>query len=929
MSYTFHLGDDRTIEVGNMQSNGRGNSSKAIQILKVTPDDTSNFSTGITSITIKGNHTDLFKLNYSLKLNRPDGTSEIIKVDDGKTKDTNTVLAKYVGGYTIIPTKTTSITPSFTIDKKTGNNVIVRHPTQIPATALRSGKQLSSGNKKFGILNSVYVNSFRVSDITETTITVDASSDITALLPRNAVIHLQGTRGFALDLDYTTTRAEWNAEGKIVFTLADSNRLVFDDKLDVLTTYSKVVLQEHIYEITLENATGLQKGSIVTLPQATTYTLIGQPAVASSGNKLYEVTFSVPGHHAHAIFPGDQFDVANLSVGGNNTYVSMTVTGVLELPVSPTHSQGVTQVTGQYMSQEAPLLVNSAETKLIYPSVKGIYGSISLYDNVIGSSLKLVGKGTAYYNDTTTWGEAIQQNLLDMTSSFRGNRPPIAPTQGQLWYDVVNQQVRVFTGRVHNISSKNDLSGTITIRDYTGPKLVNGDRIYIFNNITLDEDMGSYRIANVVDQRVRNANPDIISARNVTFTLETQVSADFWTSANASKSAPYGNWFVEKEFVSVSGDLEKGLENKVPMASEDFVHKELEKKFKTLFAAFADKSSYPSYFPSVQVKSEFTAGTTKVQRVGYGYAPTDATDPKALVIVTKGDIVRGIAGDEQYERICAIYPHSMPEHNIEIRSVKDNRIVGYAANSPAVHDMTKSFENVFASIVGEVRAPNHKRYYPNVQIISDLANISFIKVGYGYSPTDSNRDPQATKLIYSHDISPSDPNPNVAAAYVYTTASEGHTVPVLDTQTKRVLGYACNSSVYHVNEIIYDESENPLPPLDSRATDTVGRYQYDFVETTKTPVPLYYPSVQIHSSVIARAAIITVGYGYGEGDIKDPAATVAVLENDISNDSGATARVLCHVYPTSAPDHNVPVTAANGNRIIGYASASPAVYGNI
>lgn len=59
------------------------------------------------------------------------------------------------------------------------------------------------------------------------------------------------------------------------------------------------------------------------------------------------------------------------------------------------------------------------------------------------SSLKLLGHGTTHFNPDSTWGAAIQQNLVAMLENFASTEAPSNPLIGQLWYDKTTNLLRV------------------------------------------------------------------------------------------------------------------------------------------------------------------------------------------------------------------------------------------------------------------------------------------------------------------------------------------------------------------------------------------------------------------------------------------------------------------------------------------------------
>lgn len=64
------------------------------------------------------------------------------------------------------------------------------------------------------------------------------------------------------------------------------------------------------------------------------------------------------------------------------------------------------------------------------------------------TSLHLVGQGNS------EWGEITQENLLHLLENFSSKDAPVAPTEGQLWWESDTNTLKVYTGNVWEIISK-------------------------------------------------------------------------------------------------------------------------------------------------------------------------------------------------------------------------------------------------------------------------------------------------------------------------------------------------------------------------------------------------------------------------------------------------------------------------------------------
>jgi hypothetical protein len=72
--------------------------------------------------------------------------------------------------------------------------------------------------------------------------------------------------------------------------------------------------------------------------------------------------------------------------------------------------------------------------------------------NIQNRPLELMG------NQTSGWGEVIQQNLVQITQNFAGVSAPSNPFLGQLWYDTVSGNIKIYTGGTWTVANSNAFS---------------------------------------------------------------------------------------------------------------------------------------------------------------------------------------------------------------------------------------------------------------------------------------------------------------------------------------------------------------------------------------------------------------------------------------------------------------------------------------
>ena len=169
------------------------------------------------------------------------------------------------------------------------------------------------------------------------------------------------------------------------------------------------------------------------------------PAITPIGSNKFIVSWRVTAPNQttqpdlYARHPsGDWSDVYSpghsITVKNNNYYMfnrlvidSVNVTGtapnlITEIRTTITDPSGTTPVIGTSGS-------------LVYPSPAVPYGHIQYRVEKPATPLQLIGRGVTHYNTTTTWGRALQNNSIHMLENFAHDTPPVAPLEGQLWFD--------------------------------------------------------------------------------------------------------------------------------------------------------------------------------------------------------------------------------------------------------------------------------------------------------------------------------------------------------------------------------------------------------------------------------------------------------------------------------------------------------------
>ena len=93
------------------------------------------------------------------------------------------------------------------------------------------------------------------------------------------------------------------------------------------------------------------------------------------------------------------------------------------------------------------------------------------------TSLMLVGKGAPMFNNNTTWGNALQANMIHMMEHFASTVEPASPMDGQLWFDTNSYgpalQLRYNSGWYGVVAEGLPVQGNINMNDFKIAKVTN------------------------------------------------------------------------------------------------------------------------------------------------------------------------------------------------------------------------------------------------------------------------------------------------------------------------------------------------------------------------------------------------------------------------------------------------------------------------
>lgn len=170
-------------------------------------------------------------------------------------------------------------------------------------------------------------------------------------------------------------------------------------------------------------------GTITTsAPSPVSFSLTAAPVLVSPVSAgLFNVRFTVAGDQT-ALFSPFIISGEGVLIKNNNILKFNTVP-----VVAVALNSGNTQITVRYSSSTTPIV--TATGVVITPPLSIPYGYVQYSVSDTASSLKLVGKGSTMYNSTVSWGEAIQNNLINIVENFAFTSAPVTPLKGQLWFD--------------------------------------------------------------------------------------------------------------------------------------------------------------------------------------------------------------------------------------------------------------------------------------------------------------------------------------------------------------------------------------------------------------------------------------------------------------------------------------------------------------
>lgn len=252
------------------------------------------------------------------------------------------------------------------------------------------------------------------------------------------------------------------------------------------------VLPVSIIEVTGQIINGTQPNGIVMAGTPMQLPFAAPPAITPTAAHNYIVSWRVANDVTSIIKAGDVITIKN-----NNYYKFKRL--VVD---STSYGSGVTEIRTVVSDPSFTMPVIGTGGYLIYPAPAVPYGHLQYTVLIPSSSLQLVGKGVTHYNETTTWGQALQNNAIHTMENFASSVPPAAPLNGQLWFNSAEPSLSLrVNGQWENVL----VAGTQISQDMS----MNGHAIYGLGDLDLQA-FGTSQALNVksADLRYVNASGD-------------------------------------------------------------------------------------------------------------------------------------------------------------------------------------------------------------------------------------------------------------------------------------------------------------------------------------------------------------------------------------------------------------------------------------
>lgn len=272
----------------------------------------------------------------------------------------------------------------------------------------RVGSVFQLRNNDFSGANGLYTvsavetsGSYTITAVNESAKTITIAGDHHILFVNNKQISISG--GQAHDVRLTIASASALGASTVITTVeALPTTVVASNTLVCVPAMTNIRVSGSI-----PVGTGVTGETVPAAPES--FAFSAPPAITPTAANTFLITWRIAGNHAAKFTPGSPILVKN------NNYYSYN-----EFPVqSVSFSSGMTHIVTQITTQAAQTPAPGASGQLVYPAPAADFGYLRYHVDSPLSPLQLVGKGSPLYNSTTTWGQAMQDNAINMTENFR------------------------------------------------------------------------------------------------------------------------------------------------------------------------------------------------------------------------------------------------------------------------------------------------------------------------------------------------------------------------------------------------------------------------------------------------------------------------------------------------------------------------------
>lgn len=261
-----------------------------------------------------------------------------------------------------------------------------------------SGNAFAAANATYVVANASTSGSYVIVGAAANSITI--AGDARKFFVSNHKISVSG--GTTRDLRLTVASAMLQG-GNTVITTTEAVP-------EVVATAHTVVCVPTVTDVVVAGLVPLGTGAggraAPALPAA--YAMSAPPAITPTTPHNFLVTWRISGDHASMFSAG-----CPVLIKGNSFYEYQ------EFPIqSVSVSAGMTHVVTHVTEPTGITPSPDSSGMLVYPAPAAPVGYMQYTTNLAFSSLKILGKGSPTYNDSTTWGQAIQDNALHMLENF-------------------------------------------------------------------------------------------------------------------------------------------------------------------------------------------------------------------------------------------------------------------------------------------------------------------------------------------------------------------------------------------------------------------------------------------------------------------------------------------------------------------------------